>query len=324
MTSFRNLFLLPVLFFATCSAAAQDAGWERMDNPSTFDVWDMVFTDSLNGHAVSDYGAILRSTDGGASWTQKLAGEQAAMRGVHFFDSSTGIACGYRGSLLRTTDAGASWTVMDAGVSESIPALSAVGSTAWIGGKDGVLLKSTDAGLSWQRLSPPTEKLLSSIMFTDQNHGWCASPEGVLMRSDDAGEDWDEVGPPTAMPITAILASAYDTCLAACYDGEVYQTFDGGEHWTNIKSYRTQYGRLIRCPDGAVWAAGRRGVIARMDPGTAELKLQFLTGEKTANGVCAAPGGAMFAFGSGGVIFRLLPAREVGNALTPTDERARE
>jgi photosystem II stability/assembly factor-like uncharacterized protein len=112
------------------------------------------------------------------------------------------------------------------------------------------------------------------------------------------------------MPVTAMLALSYDSCVIACYNGEVYRTADGGDEWVQIPSYATEYEKLYRDVNGTVWAVGKLGTISRMDSAVTALKLQYHTDLKAIHGIRGAPGGAMFAVGSEGAIFRMLPSDE--------------
>ena len=61
--------------------------------------------------AVGDQGSILRTTDGGATWTQISSGTTAGLSGVSFAGANTGVAVGGQGVILRTMDGGATWTL---------------------------------------------------------------------------------------------------------------------------------------------------------------------------------------------------------------------
>ncbi|HLP18618.1 MAG TPA: hypothetical protein VK470_20335 [Bacteroidota bacterium] len=52
-------------------------------------------------------GVIVRSTNGGASWTSQSGADQKDRYGVGYIDATTGIAVGGGGTILRTTDGGA-------------------------------------------------------------------------------------------------------------------------------------------------------------------------------------------------------------------------
>src|SRR5712664_1744934 len=73
------------------------------------------FVDANTGTVVGEYGTIVRTTDGGNSWTIQSSGTVNTLFGVSFIDTNTGAAvggaCGIGGesTILRTTDGGNTW-----------------------------------------------------------------------------------------------------------------------------------------------------------------------------------------------------------------------
>jgi len=73
------------------------------------------FTDVHSGIVTGALGTILRTTDGGISWTKQESGTNDEFRDVCLIGADIGYAAGgetvepYRGTILRTTDGGLSW-----------------------------------------------------------------------------------------------------------------------------------------------------------------------------------------------------------------------
>jgi photosystem II stability/assembly factor-like uncharacterized protein len=55
---------------------------------------------------VAEQGAILRTTDSGATWTAQLSGTSNTVYAVSLVDASTGRVVGYYGTILRTNTGG--------------------------------------------------------------------------------------------------------------------------------------------------------------------------------------------------------------------------
>jgi len=58
---------------------------------------------------VGELGAILHTTDGGATWVWQTSGTRSNLYSVFFIGPDIATAVGGR-SILRTTDGGATWT----------------------------------------------------------------------------------------------------------------------------------------------------------------------------------------------------------------------
>ena len=104
------------------------------------------FTDAKTGTAVGGSSTILRTSDGGATWTvqQHPATNSSRYYGVFFSDANTGTVVGGNGAILRTTDGGDTWNVQPSSSSSELQSVSLVGPTnGWIGGNGGILHTAT-------------------------------------------------------------------------------------------------------------------------------------------------------------------------------------
>ena len=96
--------------------ASGDGGenWESQVIDTDFDLNDICFPTVLVGYCVgySDEGAILKTVDGGGSWTD-ITPDVPAVTGlfsVDFMNEDFGVAVGSAGEIVYTTDGGVSWT----------------------------------------------------------------------------------------------------------------------------------------------------------------------------------------------------------------------
>src|SRR5437016_12727812 len=64
------------------------------------------FVDADTGTVVGEYGTIVRTTDGGNSWTVQVSGTTQALWAVSFMDTNNGTAVGGGGAIGRTTTSG--------------------------------------------------------------------------------------------------------------------------------------------------------------------------------------------------------------------------
>ena len=135
--------------------------WKQVPSPTRAMLNRVHFVDTQNGWAMGHDGVILRTTDGGDTWTLK---HYESEWGKPFYDSqftspTTGIVAGSNGRVLSTTDGGDSWTeitnpVFDTGF--NIYGLGALSETNMIvAGERGMLGRTLDGGETWDMLIPP-------------------------------------------------------------------------------------------------------------------------------------------------------------------------
>ena len=67
-------------------------------------------TDATTGIAVGNTGTILRTTDGGTTWTPQTSGTTNNLTCVYFSDVNNGTIVGDNGTIIKTTDGGTTWT----------------------------------------------------------------------------------------------------------------------------------------------------------------------------------------------------------------------
>ncbi len=142
---------------------------------------------------------ILKSTDGGATWTQlsSTASWNGAVGRIACSPSTSGLVLAVNGTrVLRSTNAGVSWSVVQT-VSGSSFVDVKFGRGSWAGlamaatkGSDSQLFLSTNGGSTWteETGSPPTGIQSGGIGRIEVAHG----PGGVLFASLDrsGGEVW--------------------------------------------------------------------------------------------------------------------------------------
>ena len=86
--------------------------WVEQTTPTTEVLLAVDFVDNMNGYAVGSNGAIIKTTDGGATWTdvQDVAYVND-LTDVDFPENDqVGWATGINGTILKTTDGGTTWT----------------------------------------------------------------------------------------------------------------------------------------------------------------------------------------------------------------------
>lgn len=86
-------------------------GWcWQQPQPDGLATCDVTFVDANNGWLVGDGGLVMRSSDGGVSWSRQSVATQSDLNKVRFVDARAGwLATAVGGEIWRTTDGGQSW-----------------------------------------------------------------------------------------------------------------------------------------------------------------------------------------------------------------------
>ena len=146
----KVLFRVLVLIFGITgvpTSSFAESGWFWQNPPHGGNPFFAVATVRASTIvAVGDGGIILRSSDGGATWTLQASGTIEFLLGVSFVDADTRTAVGV-GTILRTTNGGATWTPQASPTRNVLQGVSFVGaSIGTVVGKGGAILRTTTGG----------------------------------------------------------------------------------------------------------------------------------------------------------------------------------
>ena len=189
-------------------------------------------------------GVVLRTSDGGASWVQLLAGgEPFGFVAVDPLVPSTlyaGSDAFHNHGLQKSVDGGGTWSEIDTGFGTSAFAIDpASRSRLYAAGGDGVF-RSDDAGATWLPLGAVGGYPLHVVVGSDPGSTVLASvSDGAkthVLRSTDRGEHWlSTQGLPAAVNIVvAPDPRAVTTFYAGTSVGEIYVSRDTGATWARL------------------------------------------------------------------------------------------
>ncbi|MEI2703344.1 MAG: hypothetical protein V9E83_13215 [Baekduia sp.] len=189
---------------------------------------DFDFVSGDLGYIMRDGGAVLKTTDAGASLAN--ASTVDAGTSLAFVTDSRGFATG-RGGIYRTVDGAATWTlVKDAATYRNIRSLDSTHLIAWGGGN---FLRSDDAGETWKdmpgmtgapaQINATTTGLIAYVL------------DGKLVLSDDNGA----TGRTVTVGNSDIVAASWVTdsrIIAVGKAGVTYVSDDKGATFTKTSS----------------------------------------------------------------------------------------
>lgn len=159
------------------------------------DVW---FADETNGIAIGAYALMLKTSDGGASWTQQTlpAGDAAAAADPE----AAAVPADDAAADGAGDEADDSWTFSDEDLAleeETDPHLNAIARTGdgslFIVAERGAAYRSTDAGATWQRITLPYQGSMFGVIGYDGRHVLAFGLRGHAFESNDLGDNWTEV-----------------------------------------------------------------------------------------------------------------------------------
>ncbi len=230
-----------IIFFFLLFPGLAFSQWIQQNSGTNSFLSKVRMIDASTGYIIGDSSHVLKTTNGGANWTNLFTGtsHDDYFTGIHFINASTGYVCGgfMNGSgtskILKTTDGGANWTIQFQSPTEFYFAICFVNqNTGFNGGYDGKFYKTTDGGVSWNGMTV-TGVTIWTIAFVNQTTGFIAGDLGMLRRTTDCGQTWSLMPSATNLRISSLCFTDAQHGYAVCDSETVIRTTDGGLNWTS-------------------------------------------------------------------------------------------
>jgi photosystem II stability/assembly factor-like uncharacterized protein len=162
----------------------------------TKDLTAVQFVNAYTGFCAG-FGAILRTTTGGAIWYTSSSAESGMYSALSFSDPWNGIVVGWQTSILSTTDGGVTWVKGRKYFPEYFHGVSysRSGMVTIVGGgaiDPARILHSSDRGHTWQDQISPAQRRLNAIYFRDRHNATIVGEGGTILHSSNAGITWAE------------------------------------------------------------------------------------------------------------------------------------
>jgi len=262
----KRMFILFSLLFPL-SLSAQDWQWQNplpqgnsLDAVHVFDENTVI--------AVGVGGTVLRTTDGGTTWTSQAERPAGDLASVFFTDSDGGWAVGGGGNILHTTDGGGAWTAQASGTTYDLSSVFFADENAgWaVGGRYSpsvsTIRHTTSGGTTWMAQAAGTPDWLYSIFFTDVNTGWAVGENGTILHTANGGTNWTTQIDGMSHCLYSVFFADSNTGWAVGYSGSIRHTTNGGTNWTAQTSGTTDELHSVVFTDANTgWAVGSSGSI---------------------------------------------------------------
>jgi len=170
-----------------------DAGrsWTRAEIPATNNpnkLFRVRIADET-AWAVGEFGAVLRSTDHGATWSRVLPEEDRAWNDITFVGNA-GWLVGEFGALMRTADGGVTWETVATPNKVSLMSVAFRDAEHGVAvGLAGTLLVTANGGVSWRQVPAFTREHLYTVTW-DVSRWLAVGDKGVMATTDAAAEQW--------------------------------------------------------------------------------------------------------------------------------------
>ncbi len=248
----NSIIIFLITCFFTFKISAQ-FDWNQLNTSSaaisSTNFYDVQFLDPYTGYICGSYGSVIKTTDGGISWTNMDLPVSAAtyVNNLFFLTKDVGWVSCSGGKIFKTENGGNTWidqspvsSIMDFIISihflnENIGFVSASTATG------DLILKTNNGGNTWTELYNFPSVYINSIKFANENVGYASTQSGIVYKTINGGINWTMITTPypTTSKEAIYLFSENKLTIVGDY-GMILYSNNGGDTWID-QSVGTSY-----------------------------------------------------------------------------------
>lgn len=284
--TFTIAFLLSAFtWIATAVSVQAQYPWGHISSPVSSDLTAVDFVSDQIGYVASRDGEILRTTDGGKSWTVVSQIENLGVTSIDFIDPAHGWVAGNfnvpydTAGIFETLDSGKTWTKQFNHIFYNFEEVQFLDdSTGWMAASEisesdtlTSLMYTTTRGFSWTVApGPRIHNALYGVHMRDEDNGIAFGDHGIFFETSNGGMHPDGTwGMNIAIPgfhktLYGAASSGASYGCAVGQDGFVLVT---NNDWYSYPDYTTTSGDTLVAVTGysgipLFYAVGKNGCIA--------------------------------------------------------------
>jgi photosystem II stability/assembly factor-like uncharacterized protein len=286
LTSKFKSFIITMLLVLGMAKLSGAQNWTQINSGTTKKINTICFSSPSIGYLGGNDSLLMKTTDGGASWSQiNFSGINFALGGAHilnlqFLNDNVGfMTVGPYSGSYGTSDGGLTWNLINlAGnhcYNQGLYFFDE--NNGFIGGSgcfQGEIISSI-VNQNWltgtwnaQVLNSPlniSTNYITDIDFYDNNYGLAVSKSGYVFKTSNGGVSWDSIATPAPLVELTSVLIVNDTLAYAGYNSGnngfgLYVSNDAGLTWSYDMNSATffypNFLTLHKTGNGSIYTAG--------------------------------------------------------------------
>ncbi len=278
----KKIIIIFLTFNTYLSVSYSQNGWVQMAFGLAKPAKSVFFINENTGwittsgsNGFTTLGSILKSTNGGISWTESMSGN-IGFEGISFINDNTGWAIGNFGNdvggrssyIFKTTNGGINYFVQyqDSLFTLLIKLAVASENAIFALRQNGQLISTSNSGLNWINQIVYNSYSLVDMQFVNAQTGWILSGFNFVLRTTNSGINWQTIF--YGGKFFPRCFHFIDQSTGWVIQGPSYKTTNGGTSW----DYFSANGNIapldiVFVNSNSGWICGGNGIIQRTTDG---------------------------------------------------------
>jgi len=259
----KSIIIILLLSFIFIAKAQYK--WQKQ-NSGTTDI--LTYVDFLNrdiGLVIGGKGHILRTINGGNTWTTINSGVLNDISTVTFVTKNVAFISGSEGLVLKSNNGGLTWVALNTGVTTMLYSINFINeNVGYAAGMGGVIIKTINGGNSWTQLNSTISNHIYRIGFLNKDTGFVAARDGVIARTLDGGNSWNQCITGTSELFAYVNFLDKNNGFAVGDNGLILRSEDAGKTWAAKNSGVNLYLNCVKFIDrDTAYIVGYNGTILK-------------------------------------------------------------
>lgn len=300
-----------ILAFALCSVNLVHAQtWGTQNSTITNNVNGVCFMKNTNtGYITASGGRILKTTNGGITWTLQNSGNVNNLYAIYFTGMDTGYAVGDSGTILATKDGGSNWTAISSGTTERLNDIHVMGGTGYAVGDNGVILKVN--GFTVTSSNSGTSSNLQAVRMMNTTTAVVVGGgllNSVILATYNSGNVWVPISSGSVNQLNDIYFINDSTGYVVGNNGTILRTTNYGANWSSMTTGTTSnLNALYFINDTTGYVAGASGTVLKTQNGTSWTRMTNVGTTANLNDITFSDEYTGYAGGNNGTVIKTCP-----------------
>jgi photosystem II stability/assembly factor-like uncharacterized protein len=228
-----KMFLFFVLPF---QLAMQAQPWQNISLPFNGNVFDVHFWSADSGIVAGgsiDAGIILRTTDGGLSWSNVSPEGIKLVYTLQSMADSLLFTTGYDGQIWRSSNKGLLWTPLSTGTQNWLNAACVPdGKRLIAAGLNGTIIRTSSSGNFWFSQNAGTENWILGIHFFTPEFGFACGTNDLLIKTTNGGQSWEKIQAPAVGSLSGVWMKSQEKVHIISKLGFLISSSNAGQTWS--------------------------------------------------------------------------------------------